>query len=195
MLLLFGMNTYTDKEWGYGNEPESSYAPTARPNPMQWLKAVKAAGMRGGIAVVKHHDGFCRWPTTTTGHSMLFAGNDYGRTTNIPLLFAQAARKLKMKYGFYVRPGTAIAPIMATAQTTMWRGCFCGSVPSWRLRVPDRWDVVRRCQWWRWVLWRVPTHARIDRDIFTSFPTCATGTQDCADCVMWGCRRGPLDRQ
>lgn len=100
----FGMNTFTDKEWGYGNEPESSYAPTARPNPMQWLKAVKAAGMRGGIAVVKHHDGFCLWFTSTTQHSIVNAGNDYGRTTNIPLLFAQAARKLKMKYGFYVSP-------------------------------------------------------------------------------------------
>lgn len=100
----YGMNTYTDQEWGYGNEPESQFAPTAAPNPEQWLTACQAAGMRGGIAVVKHHDGFCLWPTETTTHSIKNAGNDYGRNTNIPRDFAAAAQKLGMKYGFYVSP-------------------------------------------------------------------------------------------
>lgn len=48
----YGMNTYTGNEWGYGNEDENKFAPTAAPNPEQWLTAVKAAGMKGGIAVV-----------------------------------------------------------------------------------------------------------------------------------------------
>ena len=50
----YGMNTFTGSEWGYGNEAESRYAPLAVPNPEQWVTAVKAAGMNGGIAVVKH---------------------------------------------------------------------------------------------------------------------------------------------
>lgn len=50
----YGMNTYTYKEWGDGSEDESIFAPTAVPNPRQWLEAIKAGGMRGGIAVVKH---------------------------------------------------------------------------------------------------------------------------------------------
>lgn len=100
----YGMNTYTDKEWGYGNESESTFAPTAAPNPYQWLRAVKAAGMRGGIAVVKHHDGFCLWPTATTTHNITRSGNAYGRATDIPRDFARAARSLGMKYGFYVSP-------------------------------------------------------------------------------------------
>ena len=54
----YGMNTYTDKEWGGGGEPESKFAPTAKPNPRQWLETAQKAGMKGGIAVVKHHDGF-----------------------------------------------------------------------------------------------------------------------------------------
>ena len=100
----YGMNTYTDREWGNGDEDEALFAPTAKPNPMQWLKAVKAAGMKGGIAVAKHHDGFCLWPTATTTHNITKAGNEHGRSTNIPRDFAAAARKLGLKYGFYVSP-------------------------------------------------------------------------------------------
>ena len=58
----YGMNTFTGKEWGFGDENEKIYNPKAMPNPEQWVTSVKAAGMRGGIAVVKHHDGFCLWP-------------------------------------------------------------------------------------------------------------------------------------
>ncbi|MBR1594250.1 MAG: alpha-L-fucosidase [Alloprevotella sp.] len=100
----YGMNTYTNLEWGNGNEAEATFAPTAAPNPEQWLTAVQAAGMKGGIAVVKHHDGFCLWPTETTTHSVVNAGNDFGKQTNIPRDFAAAAKKLGMKYGFYISP-------------------------------------------------------------------------------------------
>lgn len=100
----YGMNTYTNLEWGNGDEAESIFAPTTAPNPEQWLKAVQAAGMKGGIAVVKHHDGFCLWPTSSTTHSVVKAGNAFGRETNIPRDFAAAAQKLGLKYGFYVSP-------------------------------------------------------------------------------------------
>lgn len=100
----YGMNTYTGNEWGKGDEAESLFAPSQKPNPKQWLQVAKAAGMNGGIAVVKHHDGFCLWPTETTSHSVKGAGTAYGRETNIPKDFAAAAKELKMKYGFYVSP-------------------------------------------------------------------------------------------
>ena len=100
----YGMNTFTGLEWGFGNEAESKYAPLAKPNPEQWVTSVKAAGMRGGIAVVKHHDGFCLWPTATTTHSIANAGNDNGKKANIPQLFAEASKKHNMKYGFYISP-------------------------------------------------------------------------------------------
>ena len=99
----YGMNTFTGKEWGYGNEAESLYAPTKMPDPEQWLVACKKAGMKGGIAVVKHHDGFCLWPTSTTTHNITNSSG-YGPQVNIPQVFAEAARKLDMKYGFYVSP-------------------------------------------------------------------------------------------
>lgn len=100
----YGMNTYTGLEWGNGNEAESLFAPTQAPNPRQWLEAVKAAGMRGGIAVVKHHDGFCLWPTETTTHNVTKGGNSFARETNIPRDFAAAAKELDLKYGFYISP-------------------------------------------------------------------------------------------
>lgn len=99
----YGMNTYTGQEWGDGSESESTFAPTKTPNPSQWLTAAKAAGMKGGIAVVKHHDGFCLWPTATTTHSTTRASG-YGTNVNIPQLFASAAQSLGMKYGFYISP-------------------------------------------------------------------------------------------
>ncbi|MBO5871516.1 MAG: alpha-L-fucosidase, partial [Bacteroidaceae bacterium] len=100
----YGMNTFTGLEWGNGNEKESIYAPKAMPNPEQWITSVKAAGMTGGIAVVKHHDGFCLWPTSTTTHNITKAGSEFGRIANIPQLYAEASRKHGMKYGFYISP-------------------------------------------------------------------------------------------
>ena len=100
----YGINTYTNKEWGYGDENPSLFAPTAVPNPKQWLEAAKSAGMKGGIAVVKHHDGFCLWPTATTTHNVTASSNANAQKTNIPKDFAAAAKELDMKYGFYVSP-------------------------------------------------------------------------------------------
>jgi len=100
----FGMNTFTNREWGNGDEDRSQFAPTSVPDPHQWLEACKAAGMKGGIAVVKHHDGFCLWPTATTDHNVSNCGNANASATNIPRDFGKAARELGMKYGFYISP-------------------------------------------------------------------------------------------
>lgn len=99
----YGMNTFTNQEWGNGDEAESKYAPLGDPDPEQWVTSVKAAGMKGGIAVVKHHDGFCLWPTATTTHNISKGGNIHAKV-NIPEKFAEASRKHDMKYGFYVSP-------------------------------------------------------------------------------------------
>jgi alpha-L-fucosidase len=100
----YGMNTYTGKEWGTGNESESTFAPTKDPDTEQWLKVAQSAGMKGGIAVVKHHDGFCLWPTESTSHCVSSCSSTIAKNVNIPKTFAEAAQKLGMKYGFYVSP-------------------------------------------------------------------------------------------
>ena len=105
----YGMNTYTNNEWGSGMERETVFAPTQKPNPKQWLEVAQAAGMKGGIAVVKHHDGFCLWPTATTEHCTRNS-EGYGKNVDIPKEFAEAARELGMKYGFYVSPWDMSSP-------------------------------------------------------------------------------------
>ena len=100
----YGMNTYTGLEWGNGDENVNRFAPTRLPDPEQWLRLCKKAEMKGGIAVVKHHDGFCLWPTETTDHHCQNSSNAYAKQTNIPEAFVKAAKKLDMKYGFYISP-------------------------------------------------------------------------------------------
>lgn len=99
----YGMDTFTGEEWGDGSENPNTYNPTEQPNPEQWLQTAKNGHMKGGIAVVKHHDGFCLWPTQTTNHCISSSCGTYAKT-DIPAAFAAAANKLGMKYGFYISP-------------------------------------------------------------------------------------------
>lgn len=103
----YGMNTFTESEWGNKlDAAPTTYKPTKVPNPAQWLDAAQSAHMKGGIAVVKHHDGFCLWPTKTTDYNITNCGNENGQA-NIPELFGKAAQERGMKYGFYVSPWDA----------------------------------------------------------------------------------------
>ena len=65
----FGINTFTNLEWGYGSESINQFSPTAAIDVEQWVTEFKNLGMKGVIITAKHHDGFCTWFTESTEHS------------------------------------------------------------------------------------------------------------------------------
>src|SRR4051812_10407413 len=65
----FTTNTFTDKEWGYGDESPSIFNPTQL-NTEQWAKVLRETGFKAMILTCKHHDGFCLWPSAFTDHSV-----------------------------------------------------------------------------------------------------------------------------
>src|SRR3978361_1893085 len=101
-LIHFGPDTYTDKEWGNGDEDPAIVNPTQF-SAMQIVGAAKAGGMKGIIVVAKHHDGFCLWPTKTTDHNISHSPFKNGKG-DIVKEYQLACEKLGMKMGVYCSP-------------------------------------------------------------------------------------------
>ena len=101
-IVHWGLNTYTDREWGYGDEDPRLLNPDAF-DADQIVSACKEGGLQGLVVVAKHHDGFCLWPTRTTAHNIgksPFRGGrgDYVREME------QACRRAGLKFGVYCSP-------------------------------------------------------------------------------------------
>ena len=98
----FNMNTFTNKEWGYGDESPSKFNPTSLDTD-QWAEVIKNSGMKGIIITAKHHDGFALWHSNYTSHSVKNSPWKNGEGDLIKDL-EKSCRKFGLKLGIYLSP-------------------------------------------------------------------------------------------
>lgn len=102
MFIHFGVNTFSNREWGDGKESPSVFAPS-KLDARQWARAAKHAGFRAMILTAKHHDGFCLWPTRTTMHSVAASPFRAG-SGDVVREFVDACRAEGLTPGLYLSP-------------------------------------------------------------------------------------------
>jgi alpha-L-fucosidase len=101
-IIHFGVDTYTDKEWGFGDEDPAIFNP-AHFDAEQIVGAAKAGGFKGVVVVAKHHDGLCIWPTKTTEHNISKSPWKNGKGDMLKE-YQLACEKLGMQLGLYCSP-------------------------------------------------------------------------------------------
>jgi alpha-L-fucosidase len=167
LFLHFGVNTFTGREWGDGTEDPEIFRPTDL-DARSWARTARAAGFRAMILTAKHHDGFCLWPTRTTGHSV--ASSPWrGGKGDVVRDFVDACRAEGLRPGLYCSPWDRNAPSygdspryndLYVAQLTellteygpiheVWFDGANGEGPDGRRQTydwPRFWGVVRRLQ-------------------------------------------------
>lgn len=113
----YGPNTYTNSEWGNGDENPSIFNPDDL-NCDQWVESIKAAGMKAMVITAKHHDGFCLWPSKYTEHSV----KNSPCNLDVVREAADACQSGGIKFGFYLSPWDRNSQLYGTAE---YNDYFC----------------------------------------------------------------------
>ena len=109
LFVHYGMNTFTNVEWGSGKESPSCFCPTVIDTD-QWANVAAASGAGAIILTAKHHDGFCLWQTNTTEHSI--KNSPYmGGKGDVVRQLADSCRRAGIKLGLYLSPWDRNCPL------------------------------------------------------------------------------------
>ncbi len=167
LFLHFGMNTFTNREWGTGSEDPALFHP-ARLDAGQWIDLAKAVGFGRVILTAKHHDGFCLWPSRYTGHSVQNSPWKSGRG-DVVGEFIRAGLKAGLKTGLYLSPWDRHEPSYGDSPayntfyagqlrelltgygpvSEVWFDGACGEGPNGKKQIYDfamYWAMVRQLQ-------------------------------------------------
>jgi len=163
----FGINTFTDREWGEGTEDPSLFNPAGF-DARQWARTFQAAGMKMVIVTAKHHDGFCLWPSRYTEHSVKGSPWREGKG-DVVRDVADACREAGLKLGIYLSPWDRHEPTYGDSPAynehfrsqlrelltgygeiaEVWFDGACGEGPNGKRQEydwPSYYRVVRECQ-------------------------------------------------